>query len=356
MLAPNHDLIKELLIKLYKSQQSVTFAALALQHTRLFPPQDPTPSWFSTLNHSLEGIQPIAGDWLVTKGPQVIATLPQQFISYSSHFRAFAENARTADLSRLQHDVRWLQSHVRRMPDQATQQQQSVSTFASDFSSQKQGLDIGIAGAEQALQSERQQVRELKAQISSLYQKISTQTADANNEMTGVVTSGGAMAFALLSYGFDVAVLAGASAFPFVGVGVALAGLTFDAVMHAIHEREVVDDLRRIGVLKVELTQDAQEIAALQGITSSLESTDSALLEIRTSLGFRPIWEEVESQLETLAQQLQQPGVDYRNLEQISTLPSAVAAWEAIATMCTNVQTAAAGLTHSWTVDLNHLT
>lgn len=355
MLSPNPNLVQELLTNLYISHHSLNCAALALRNLHLYLPQDPKPNWYEEIDQNIRILQHPADDWLFNHGPQVIIGIPQEFIYYCDHFRIFARNAQHNNIDLLQHQLHWLRHRVSDLPQLASNYHQQIQPFISRFSEQKSALEQAIHAAEQTLSADRDKVEQLQSRIDSLYRKISSQTAHAHDEMTQVTSSGAAATFALLTYGFEVALAVGAQSFPLVGLGVALVGLTYSSIMNAIHQQEVIDELRQISQLKLQIQKESQEIAALQIIRSSLNKAEEAIETIRRDLSFQPVWQSELQKLADLNDQLSQPGIDPQQLESIRKLPVAVLAWERISAMSSNIQRASSGFSSSWQINLNHL-
>ncbi|WP_440056081.1 hypothetical protein ACSLBF_08010 [Pseudoalteromonas sp. T1lg65] len=355
MLSPNPTSVKMLLTNFFVGHHKLNCAALALRYVHLYNPATEKPSWYNQINQQIHHIQPIAGNWLLNDGPSILAGLTQQFIHVKELFRVFVDSTNTSNIQNCQLHLHWLRHHVGNMSEQASHFQNQLQPFVTQFSAQKSSLEHAIAEANLAIQGDRNKVNELKNRISQLYQKISSQTAHAEDEMMQVTSSGAAASFALLTYGFEVALAVGAQSFPIVGLGVALGGLTYNAIMNAIHQNEVIEELHEIGRLKQQLLSEEQEIAALQIISEALTQTERAIEHIQNCISFAPTWQTFEQQLNQLHTQLAQPGVNPQNIEAIRTLPQALLAWDRIATMSTNVQLASSGFSSSWHVNLNHL-
>lgn len=347
-LAPQSDETKDLLNQLFASHTSLTAAAIAASSTYIAS-VDPAPAWLGPLQDALAPVQQAAITWQTVTGPQVIENLPQALITYNSHFQVAAENAATADQDTLLQDFQWLQRTAGSPLADAQRLATDIESYATEFGSQRPALETAIAGANESVQADRDDMARLADLISTLYQKISAQTTDVNNDWTSIGTTGAGLSFTLIKYAFTAAT-AGTAEIPFLDIAVALATITYDAVEVALENRDIADELGQITALKVELTVDAQQVAALQAIEESVQQLDLALVGSRDAPSFAPVWEDVNTDLGDAVAELSRPNFDTTVLrEQIAR---AATAWQQASDMATNVQNSAAGMGERWTIDL----
>ncbi|MBP0021744.1 MAG: HBL/NHE enterotoxin family protein [Cyanobacteria bacterium SBLK] len=330
-------------------------AAIALSQTLLHPP-NPVPTWFDELYDKLQTVQQQAQIWLTQKSPQVISQLTQDFISYNNRFQVIAPDIRAnsnMSASEAVHYFQWLQRHSANLPEAVETLQSDIDRFANSFLSCKQEVEDAIAAANQTLQGDRQKVATLKQKIQQLYDKINAQTADAQNGLSHAAMSGVGVSLASVAVALALAT-GGVPLIPFVSLAVGLLSTTYGAISMALKERKVVEEWHEIGRLSVELTQEEQQVALLQGIVSALHSVEDALSGVKTSLDFKPIWDDIDSNTNALIAQIQQEGDRYRSLQDIQSLPFSARTWDAIAEMGTNIQRAAAGSgSDRWQLDLS---
>lgn len=351
-LAPQVDLSRDLLTQLVVSHTALTSAAIGAA-TTFIAPQDPVPDWLPPLQRALVPLQQSAKTWQTVTGPLVIENLPQSLIKYNSHFQVAVANAVKEDQDLTLTDFQWLQRTLGDPPSDplstAKQLAAQVAQYASDFAAQRDPIQTAIAAAKKSIQSESADMERLAGLISTLYQKISAQTADVSNDWTGQITTGAGLSFTLLKWAFTAA-STGVAEIPFLDIAVALASITYAAVDTALKERDIVDELTQIGQYKVQMTIDAQRVASLQAIEDSLQQLDTALVAARNSPSFAPIWEDVQNDLGDTIDELSRPGFDMTTLH--TQMTRAAAAWQQASDMATNVQKAAAGGGERWAIDL----
>lgn len=344
MLAPDSKITDGLLISLLTSYQSITLAAISLRQSQFFP-LTPTPDWMTTLEDNLLDAQSQAADWLSSKGPQVISGIPLTFMNYSNSVQVVADkiiNATTKEeaINYLQ----WLKRQIRSYPETVSNLQQLITTFASDFKPYQENVTGALAKAQSTITEDQKQTQDLSNQISQLYQDIAAETVKASNGMSGVATSGASLSFALLSYGFAVATTLN-PAIPVIGIAVAIGGITYGAITNAINTAKIVDNLKKIQALQVQLVAANQSIAILQNISVMLDNVDHALTGINTSVDVSSLWNDQEQKLNDLITTLQNyPGDNFKTLPDIASLPQAVTAWQKISFTANNILKAATGM------------
>jgi hypothetical protein len=344
MLAPDSKITDSLLINLLSSYQSITLAAISLQQSQFFP-LNPPPDWMVTLQTNLTEAQSQANDWLVTQGPQVISGIPQTFVTYSNSVQVVADKIQNAQTKQEAIGyLQWLQKRIAAMPATVTNLQGLITQFATNFKPYQSGIETALADAQSAVTQDQEQTKKLSDQISQLYQDIAAETQKADGGMSGVTTSGASLSFALLSYGFAVATTLN-PAVPVVGIIVAIGGITYGAIVNAINTAKIVENLKQIKDLQVQLLEENQSIAVLQNISTMLDNVDHALIGINTAVDLTPLWTEETGKLNDLITTLQNyPGDNFKTLPDIASLPQAVTAWKNIAQSATNVLKSATGM------------
>lgn len=347
MLAPDQTLIKEFLSNLLVSYQSITLAAISLQQSQFFPEPEP-PAWMTTLSTNLDTAQSVAADWLGNSGPTIISSIPYYFINYSTSMQVVAKtinNPATTKAQALQ-QLNWLKAKIAAIPNQEESLYQLLSDFKTKFEAPKSQIATAMKAAQAEITQDQTQTLNLQNQISALYQSISSETANASNGMTGVITSGGSLAFGLLSFAYAAA--AGSVINPVgvvIGVVVAIGGLTIGAITNAINEQKIADNLEKIKSLQVTLLQENQSIAILTNITTMLTNLSTAITGMQGTIDISPIWADESSKLDDAIAALENASCEnFQSLPAISTFHDAAAAWNAIATMGLNLQKAVTGM------------
>lgn len=353
MLAPDQSLVKEMLANFLDSYQSISLSAISLRNSQFFPVY-PTPDWMQTLATNLSAAQTVANDFLVTQGPNVISQIPHFFVTYSNSVQVVAsEMAKTTNLQDAIKQVIWLKAHIENIPATVAELSTSLNSVATNFLPYKDKISSALQQANADIKTDQADVATITAQISKLMADISAETVKSSNGMTGVITSGGSMSFALLSWSFAAATSLNPAA-PIIGVALAIGGLTYGAITNAINEAKIVENLTQIKELSHNMLKDNQAIAALQALTPLLQSMTSSLDGVQKSIDLSPIWRQESQKVSSLLTTLQNyTGSDFKSLPEIASLPAAAATWETIAGWATNIEKFASGLTSLGTVELD---
>ncbi|RYY90164.1 MAG: hypothetical protein EOO15_03715 [Chitinophagaceae bacterium] len=353
MLAPDKEVVNQFLVNLLSSYQSVTLAATSLQQARFFPLQPP-PDWMKTLDTDLGNAQDTATDWLINKGPNVIALVPQYFVSYSNSMQVLASNIRNATTKEQAiRYLQWLQKHIGAIPDDVKAQQQTLNAFADNFAPYQKKIQTALTAAQADIKTDQDKVKELSDRINQLYRDISAETEKASQGMSGVATSGASLSFALLSWGFAIATAA-SPAFPFIGIAVAVGGLTYGAIVNAINTAKITENLKSIRDLQVSLVEESQAIAIVQNLTQILQNVNDSVKGISKALDVSPIWRDESGKVdEAIAALTVYSGNDFKSLPALSSLDKAVEAWKAIAATAINIQKSAMGMTNGGVIEFN---
>lgn len=344
MLAPNKKLAEEILIDFYSAFISVKMAAFSISYSNVFT-LTPTPDYLKSLTVAFKSAKQLSDDWSVRKEPAIISTIPQSFITYSNRIGTVGQLiAGGASKEQVIESLQWLKKHLDNNATQTQSLQDEISTFGNQFKSFRKTIDNSILAANKTIQSDRTAVEELQEQISALYQKIAQEQQLSSDEMSSIATTGAGLAFTLISYAFDVATVAN-PAFPFIGVGVAVIGLTYASIVAAINDEKVVENLKSINKLKAKLIKDDQAIAVLSNMNTMLQNIEKMLLQIHSAVDLSPLWSTQSESLDQAIQELKvYDGTDFKSLLPIKTFPEAVDSWQGISKTAFNIQKSDTGL------------
>ncbi len=353
MLAPDKGIVDQFLVNLLTAYQSINLAAISVQQTQLYP-LDPAPDWMATINTNLSAAQEVASDWLINKGPQVIAQIPQSFISYSNSMQVTAGNIK--DTTTTEDAVlrfQWLKKHMDRIPGPIAVQQQAIADVATSLEGYKTIIATTLTSVLASITTETTDINNVTSQISDLNDDISGETVLANGGMTGVISSGASLSVALLSYAY-VATTVLSPAIPIAGIIVAVGGLTYGAISNAINEKKIVAKLEQIRDLQVTLSQDNQTLAILQSIQTMLQNLNTALTGIKEAMDLGTLWDDEQEKVNTLVSTLQNyKGTNFKDIDDVATLDDAVKVWTGIATSAGNIQKSAAGIATGGTIKIS---
>ncbi len=346
MLAPDRKIVEELLVNFLQSYQSITLAAISLQQSQ-FLPLNPAPEWMTNLQNNLGQAQSLSTDWLINKGPVVIAQTPQYYSTYSSSMQIVAnqiQNATTKDQA--VQALLWLQKHIQAIPSSEVALQEVISKFGSDFKPFRTSVETALTDAANDVKKDQAATKELSDKINQLYQDIAAETAKASAGMNGIPITGISLSFGIIAFTFAVATAA-SPIFPIVGVVLAIGGLTISSITVAVNDAKIEENLKTLAPLQAQLLDENQAIAVLQSLQPMLQNVDTALLGIRNALDMSSIWTDESNKLNDAIAGLQNYNdSNFKTMPEIASIATAAKAWNDIACMATNVQRAASGMSN----------
>lgn len=340
MLAPNVDLVNELLTNLLWSWSSIQRAAVTARHTEIFAPSQQPPSWFGPLSQTIGELHTAADGWLDRDGAEALSSLPQTFIDYGNLFVTSA--GELPDATR-ETQIRLLQNLLQKAHDcrSATMAQESkIDHFLMQLAARRHAVHEGITSAQTTLNADEAEAKALAARINQILASVGIDDASADHNLRNASVSAASIVVGVLYYNIATALEASAGS-PLGGLAVATVGVTVSAITIAAKEQKVIDALRQVTDLQVELTQEQQQIYALQSIFNSLQALESSLRRSTGNVGIEPLWDDTAEQLQTLIDRLN-AGVDGALLTELVTLPKATQRWHQIVTSAGNTQNAVA--------------
>lgn len=336
MLAPNTDLVRELLTNFLWSWATFNRAALSARHTDLFAPSDPPPDWFASLKTAMDDLRGHATDWLRSSAAQAVIAIPQAFIDYANQFAPIAGGlaAATADQQLVMIDNLIAQAGAARDATKASEQ--AMADFKSLFSAKITTLAAAQDAARVTLGQDETLASALAARITQILASVGVDSQAAEDAMMNA-TSGGVSLVTGVMYFSVASALAAGPASPLVGLAVAVIGITVAAVEQAADEKKISDALGQVASLQPQLTALQQQSLALQSMIAALGTLDDALANATVDVGLQPIWAETISDLTALRARIA-AGTAAATLTELVTLADAATRWTAILDMAANVE------------------
>jgi len=341
MLAPNTNALTSQVTSDYRVNNYLMAWAHTLLNTTIFP-LNPKPEWFDRVATELTTTKTKTGDWLNKDFPDIAATLPQTLINYANLFASAADElvplvagknptgndretvaelleALHADAVQHQFRVRGLQNKV---IDFAKLAQESSRKMADHTKEVKK--TIGAADKE---------LLALQGRIAELQQRLGITTTEAKHSMTGAAMTGASITMTMLAF------TVGAAAFPIVGLAGAIIGIGINAAKQAAESKEVLALVREIGELRVKLSGQQFQMAALETIAASFENLSDVCVEALTSMeGTVHHWDDIVNNLAAAQELVAQPGVDLSQIHAFKELPAAATSWTTIADRARKIQ------------------
>jgi hypothetical protein len=345
MLAPNTAAVTAQLTSDYGVNANLMVWAHTLLNTSLYP-LTPKPAWFDKIADELTAAKTKTETWLVDDYPGIAAALPQTLISYANMFEAayrelkplFANgNPTGASRDTALELIAALQTEARRHQWMVLGLQRKVVAFSTLVKESSARMSENAKEVKKTLGAASKDLLALQSRIAELQRTLGITTTEAKHSMNGAAMTGASLTMTMMSFTITAGI--GAAAFPVFGLVGALIGIGVNAAKEASKSAEVRALIREIGELRVKVTADQFQIAALQTIEASCETLADVTVSSLTNMeGVVHHWDDIVGQLAAAHELLQQPAVDLSRVEAFRSLSSADAAWKVIATRAANIQ------------------
>lgn len=351
MLAPNPETIVTQLTSDYAVNSFLMAWSHTLMNTALYP-VDPKPKFFDKIAGELDQAKKVTRPWLIEEYPAIAAALPQSLIDYGNKVvpilgllrpelaKARPDRQLLIELvDALRAEAREQQAKVVALRDKVAAYAPQVAAVAKEAAKQAQEV---IASAGEA----NRKVLSLQSRIVELQRQLAVVSADAKHAMSGAATTGASVSMTMIS--FTVTAAVGTASFPVFGLVGAFIGIGINAALEAAKSREVLNLLREIGQLSLDLNAEQHQAAALRTIAGSLErlsdQSGSAAVGMVSSLHH---WEDICGDLDLLRELLGQPALEPGQLLPLAAvrLKAAEAAWEKIVDGAIKIQASALKVT-----------
>lgn len=344
MFAPAPEPLATQLASDYASNASLAVWSHALLNSNLFV-LDPKPAWFDRVKTHLTDAKTKTQAWLVGDYPGVASALPQSLIEYGRNFMAAAEELKPylsgsmsaqdrADVLALFEE---LQVEASRQQFRIRGQQKKVADFTTFARSTAALLKADQKDVMTSLKDARKEVERLQDRINDLYRELGVTATEAKQAMEAAAMKGVTIFGTTFVFAVSAATTAGVT-FPVIGLGIAVLGLTYAAIMEKAKSDSVIEKLREIGTLQTKLTGDQLQAAALQSLCDSMEGLgDVARSSLTSMIGSVHYWDDVAGGI-ALAIEMVKKGIDVRELTPFKTLAAASASWKSIVESAKHVQ------------------
>lgn len=351
MLAPNPETIVTQLTSDYAVNSFLMAWSHTLMNTALHP-IEPKPKWFDKISGALEQAKKVTRPWLLEEYPRIAAALPQSLIDYGNKavpilglLRPELAKARPDRqvlielIDALRTEAREQQAKVLGLRDQVAAYSPRVAAVAREAAVQAQEV---IASAGEA----NRKVLSLQSRIADLQRQLGVVSTEAKHAMSGAAATGASVTMTMMS--FTVTAAIGTASFPVFGLVGAFIGIGINAALQAAKSQEVMNTLREIGQLSLELSAEQHQAAALRTIVQSLERLSDQSADAATSMvASLHHWEDICGDLDLLRDLLGQPALEPGRLLPLAAarLRAAEAAWEKIVEGAGKIQLSALQVT-----------
>ena len=345
MLAPNPEALLAQLSTDYTNNSLLMAWSHTLLNTSLYPIR-PKPAFFDRFSSELAKAKAITQPWLHQEYPKIAAALPQSLINYGNTVVPTIDELIPA-LAASRPDRGLIIDLIEALRSEAQDQQKvvlglrtKVDLFAPEVVAVASEATRVASEVLEAAGATSRKVLSLQSRIGELQQELAAVGVDAKNAMKGAATTGATLSMTLMSFTISAGI--GAAAFPVFGLAGAFIGIGVNAAIEASKSQRVLQMMREIGQLVVELDAEQHQAAALQAIAKSLEKlADFAGDATANMKGIVHHWEDIVSNLDLLRELLDQPAIELRRLMPLTEvrLRGAQTAWRQILQGAEKVQT-----------------
>jgi len=351
-MAPDTQATKDTLTTSTNANFLITAYAHALLNTQIVKISGQG-SWYDTFNANLLVAQQHAQLWVETLGPQVFGTVPQAIINYSNTF-TLATNDILDILSKIQGvPTAAQQTQINQLIDavlaQLTEEQTtiqqiqaSLQNFATDVQNDHTNLLTGQNSAEQQVLIDQTELAKIQAKINGIQDKIKSDSQKAMYSEIGL-----GVAIFVMVVGIALAVATGGATAPLVVAGVGLLGIGGAIAGTVIFSQDVSKDYDDLSVQMQAYSDEQKQVAALQGITNSIDSlvqaNEAATQAISSVLD---TWATLSIKLTSVSADLQKAEAkDVPAIIESLDLQAAQAAWNQLVDFAQGMQKSAQSIT-----------
>lgn len=348
--APDSAAVQTTLTNFANAVASVTAYCNALRYANLTPVDpDKEPDWFGTLSANLATIKTHAQTWLDTIGPSM-TTVPQAIINFNNSFQGQSETI-LGLLAAIGYNPPTPQQKkdllilLTALYDSLQSQQQQVLavnanlvTFNDELGSDFKLLSNGADSISHALQSDKNQLTILTADINALKDEI----INLNHEISELEIARGVTIF-LGVIGALVAIGSGG-----VGAGilvVSLTGVAIETVSETAVKKELVAAQAQLLTDQNDATAEVKQIAVLNGISATVGelvkqnvSSGAAMNDILAT------WGTLVTKMKAVVDEVQTAENDIGTILDAGDVRTAGVAWGQLTAFATSMQTALGNL------------
>jgi Bacillus haemolytic enterotoxin (HBL) len=350
-MAPDPTATSNTLTDGYNAQNTVTVYCHTLQNIQLNwnSANGPVPSWFTTLSQALTVAQAHAATWVTTLGPEIFSTIPQSLINYGNTFNQATNDIiniingvtptnpltsaqQTQITQLLQAVLDQLNSETTTLADVTT----SLQQFSTDVQNDNTAFQSGQLSAQQAVGLEQSQIASIQAQINLVQTEIAQ---DSKLALASEIGIGVSIFMVVAGVALTIATDGAAAPLLLAGVGVLATGAAIAGTI--IYSPKVQSDLNQLYTLQSELTSDQQQVAALNGIISSLGALITANEAATQALSsIMNMWSVLSGKLASTITDIQNASTaQVGSILQELDLQAAQTAWTQLTQFCTSMQT-----------------
>jgi peptidoglycan hydrolase CwlO-like protein len=326
----------------------VTSYSHAMTNLVINPATSPPESWYTTLNENLGAGKQHALTWLTDIAPALGAKVPQTILDYNNTFLIAAGEIRrilTGKTRLTETEQKEVLDLIEATLDSVNDQKSQVGsiksklvTLATDFQADHDKLVTGQNSAAKAVElADSDRVR-MEGRIAELQTKLEQTRAKVTASGIGL-----GLAIFVAVAAFALAAVTGGAGLLVVGA-VGVIGIGTAATFTGIFTHEISELISEIHDEQVRLENKKRQVAALRGITTTVNSLKEKNEAARTSLtNIQTMWESLAAKLEAVSKNLKKGGEAAELAVKRMNIGAAVNSWNDTAEWAKKIQDLASG-------------
>jgi hypothetical protein len=340
MFAPDVNAVTSQMTYDYGVNAYLMAWAHALLNTNLYP-LDPKPSWFDPIATELSTTQKKTQEWLNGDYPKIASGLPQALIDFANTFEASApELIRRVATNPAGKEREAVKAVVDDLLDDARTNsfamrglQKKVIAFSDVVSKSSAAMAAHVKSVRATISASQKDLIALQSRIAELKNRLGVTTTEAKNSMQSAAMTGATLSMTML------AVSVGAMSFPIFGLAGAVIGIGINAAMEAAKSKEVLALLREINELRLKVSVEQTQIAALESIAAQFEQLADVVTSSLTNMqGVVHHCDDIVAGLELAGELIAQPAADLSKLAAFKNLGDAAKRWTAVREAAAKIQ------------------
>lgn len=293
-----------------------------------FQALDPEPAWLGQARSALAASVAAGEAWL-ERAPAATADIVSPFLDYAATFRGFQKGAPviTRDaVPVLIDNINGMVTELDAAADRVAAGQRVIDDLAASWASAHQQMLAAVAVAQEAHEQEHEALDETVEKISELVERLAGLGEDMRSGDLAIGRT-----FTETEVELMVAIFAGETEIPFVGIGLALLSVLIDMGEMIANSHEIDDALNQLYESLVAESVELQAVSALHTVLAVLQRLDEQYaLATQPGRDLQQLWEGERDKMQRVQEGLQ-ADADPALMPDLVSLPQAAAAWDDLA-------------------------
>ena len=293
----------------------------------------PAPSWLDEARANLADCRAIATGWLNAR-PDIISPVVVCFTTYAAGFAAVVDATR-ASPDKIDADT-WaallidLRDRARANSDAVALVRDKTDVLHKEFAAAHQELRDAMAKAREAEEDEHADIAKIAGKLADLFERL--KQLDAGSSAAAMAAGETVIkTVAKLTYTAFTAV---GAAIPYLDIAVMLFSTGHSLYTTVVEDEEIERLLREVAGLMVRLNEDVQALAVTHALIAMLDSMNEAYVGAAQQLPrLNSYWDAEAQKIDIVLQALRSEKVTPDDMTEIRSLPTALKAWQQLASV-----------------------